>query len=191
MKAKNYLILGACTVVAGLFLAFNSGGQNQQGDTQRVKLGGSWVARVPGTPLMWTYTVSPDPSGKEAAISGSIQVPVKPAVIDPTLFPDLEYVTPMIGRIVMTGTNTANFTAVWYGMKTALPFDQVVFIGVNSGDIKFTGSGKAEVHHNLGFYAPSTDVNGDGLPDPGQTAALCLPATSMDTQLPLLSACQP
>ena len=79
-----------------------------------------------GTPLPWTYTSSPDLSGKEAALSGSVQVAVKPTVLVPDLFADLEYVSRMIDPIVMTGTNTTNFTAVWYGMKKAMPFDQVV-----------------------------------------------------------------
>lgn len=155
-------------------------------------LGGAWIAKVPGTPLQWTYTMTPDPSGRAAVISGSIQVPFSPAaLIDPTLFPDVESVSPMVGQAVMTGPNTADFSAVWYGLKKGVPFDQVVFIGVTSGKIKFTGKGKAEVTHNLGFYAPSTDANGDGLPDPGQAATLCLPTTSIDTCLTLLPPCTP
>ncbi len=171
MKAKNYLVLALCVAALGVGIALNNGVQSQAGETPRVRLEGAWIAKVPGTTLQWTYTVSADPSGKEAALSGSIQVAVRPAVFsNPPLFTDLEYVTPMIGRIVMTGKDTARFTAVWYGMKTAMPFDQVVFIGVNSGDIKFTAPGKSEVHHNLGFYAPGTDMDGDGLPDAGQEA---------------------
>ncbi len=80
--------------------------------------------------------MSPDPSGRRAAISGSIQVPVRPSVIQPGLFADLEYVSPLVGQAVMTGHDTARFTAVWYGLKAGLPFGQVVFIGVTSGQFR-------------------------------------------------------
>ena len=34
-------------------------------------------------------------------------------------------------------------------------------------------------------------ANGDGLPDKGQTPILCVPGTTIDTRLPLLSPCKP
>jgi len=153
------------------------------------RLEGAWIAKVPGTPLQWTYTMTPDPSGREAVISGSIQVPVPPGLYG--AFTDVEYVSPMVGQAARTSRNTADFTAVWYGLKKGAPFDQVVFIGVTSGQIKFKGAGTAEVAHRLAFYAPSADADGDGLPDPGQPPVLCLPATSMDTRLSLLPPCTP
>jgi hypothetical protein len=93
----------------------------------------------------------------------------------------------MVGELVMTGPDTGNFTVVWYGMKRSFPFDQVVCIGVNSGQVKFTGPGKSEATHALAFYAPSTDADRDGIPDPGQAPALCLPSLSHDTRVPLLA----
>ncbi len=187
MLSKKKLVITTGSAAAILLLATQIAWTNKAA----VHLEGAWVARVPGTPLLWTYSMAPDPSGKSASISGSVQVPVMPKAINPALFPDAEYVSPMVGRIVMTGPHTAQFTALWYGLKKGVPFEQVVFIGVTSGQIQFKGPGKSEVTHNLGFYDPSTDANNDGLPDEGAAATLCLPATSTDTQLPLLPPCTP
>jgi hypothetical protein len=188
MKSK-YATLAVCVAAAGAFLLLNPHVQSQSGEPQSIKLEGAWIATVPGTPMLWTYTMNPDPSGRKASISGSVQVPVPPSLIVPGLFADVEYLSPMVGQIVLTGQDTANFTAVWYGLKKSVPFDQVVYIGVTSGQLKFSGPGKAEVSHNLSYYAPSKDTDGDGLPDAGQAADLCLPAISIDKQLPLLPPC--
>ena len=156
------------------------------------KLEGSWIGKVPGTPVMWIYTVSADPSGRTAAMSGSVPVPLGPSVIVPGLFPDLEYYSPMVGQVSMTGPDTADFTAVWYGMKKGVPFNQVVCIGVNSGQARFTEPGKSINTNHMAFYAPSADADHDGLPDPGQAPVLCLPpSVSLETQVPLLAPCTP
>ena len=161
-------------------------------EPQVYKLEGSWIGKVPGTPVMWIYTVSPAPSGRTAAMSGSVPVPLGPSVIVPGLFPDLEYYSPMVGQVTMTGPDTAQFTAVWYGMKKGVPFNQVVCIGVNSGQARFTEPGKSINTNHMAFYAPSADADHDGLPDPGQAPVLCLPpSVSLETQVPLLPPCTP
>jgi hypothetical protein len=161
-------------------------------EPQSFKLEGSWIGKVPGTPVTWSYTLVPDPSGRKAAMSGSVQVPLGPSVIIPSLFPDVEYYSPMVGQVVMTGPDTTEFTVVWYGMKKGFPFNQVVCIGVNSGQGKFTGPGKGMNTNHLAFYAPSADADGDGLPDPGAVPALCLPASlSVETRVPIMPPCTP
>jgi hypothetical protein len=191
MKTKQYAALAIIAAVAGAFLAFNPHAQSEAGKSQASKLEGAWIAKVVGMPMQWAYTLSPDPSGRRAAMSGSIHIPIPPQAIpgNPGLFSDWEYNTDLVGELVMTGPDTMEFTAVWYGMKKAFPFDQVVVIGVNSGQGRFTGPGKSEVTHHLGMYAPSTDADGDGLPDPGQPATFCLPATTIDTRVPFLPPC--
>lgn len=198
MKNKQYAVLAVCAAAAGAFLLFNPSVQSEAGHPHANKLEGAWIAKAPLPPplapaqLQWTYTLSPDPSGRRASLSGSIQVHIPPTIVIPGLFADLEYNSPFVGETVMTGPDTANFTAVWYGMKKAFPFNQIVYIGVNSGQIKFTGPGKSEVTHALAFYVPGTDGDGDGLPDEGETPALCLPSLSHDTRVSLLQpACAP
>ncbi len=163
-----------------------------QSQSQSNKLEGSWIGKVPGTPVMWSYTLSPDPSGRSAAMSGSIPVPLGPSLIVPGLFPDLEYYSPMVGQATMTGLDTAEFTAVYYGMKKGFPFNQVVFIGVNSGQVTFTDPGKSIHTNHLAFYAPTADADHDGLPDPGQLPVLCVPASiSLETRVPIMPPCTP
>jgi hypothetical protein len=191
MKTKQYAALTIVAVAAGAFVAFNSPAQSAAGKSQVFKLEGAWIAKVVGMPMQWAYTVSPDPSGRRAALAGSIHVPIPPQAINPALFADWEYNTDMVGELVMTGPDTVEFTAVWYGMKKGFPFDQIVLIGVNSGQGRFTEPGKMTGTHNLGMYAPGTDGDGDGLPDPGQDPAVCLPATSIDTRVPFLQPCGP
>ena len=192
---KRNIALAALAVAVGTVLIISQAAWSDR-HHEAYKVEGAWIAKVVGMPMQWTYTMSHDPSGRKAAMYGTVQVAIRPAVVKPGLFPDAEYISDFVGEMVMTGHDTMKFTVVWYGLKKAAldsPFsDNVEFIGVNSGTGKFTGLGQSEVTHHLAFYDPASDADGDGLPDPGKEPKLCLPATiSLDTRVPFLQPCTP
>lgn len=113
-------------------------------------------------------TVSPDPSGRRGAATGTINV----GLYVPGLSELADEVSPFVIDLVMTGKDTVEFNSVWYGLRKLAPgglaTKEVVFIGVNWGELKFVAPGRAEGTHNIEFYLPFQDADGDGLPDPGQ-----------------------
>jgi hypothetical protein len=160
--------------VAAFLLATPVGAANNA--MGAMKLEGAWIAKVPGTPVQWTYVLSPDPSGRSASFHGSIEVGFgNPLGSDRT--------SPLLGAVVMTGPTTGKFNSVWYGISNIAG---VVYIGVDTGDIEFVG-GKILGTHNLVFYLPDQDADEDGLPDPGEMPAFGYPGPvhTIDTRLPL------
>jgi hypothetical protein len=156
------------------------------------KLEGSWIGKVVGTPVTWSYALIPDASGRSAALSGSIQVPLGPSLLVPGLFTNLEYYSPMVGQVRMTGRDRIEGTAVWYGMKKGFPFNQIVCLGLNNVQGKFVEEDTLVLTNHLAFYDPSADADGDGLPDPGAVPALCVPGkVSVETRVPIMPPCTP
>ena len=189
MKMKRNIALAALGVALGAALILTQAGWSE---IASYKLEGSWIGKVVGTPVTWSYAMIPDPSGRRAAMSGSVQVPLGPSVVIPGLFPDLEYYSPMVGQVRMTGPDTTEGTALGYGMKKGFPFNQVVCIWVNNVQSRFLEPGKIVSTNHLAFYAPSADADKDGLPDPGAVPALCLPASiSLETRVPIMPPCTP
>jgi hypothetical protein len=144
------------------------------------KLEGAWVAKVQEAPLQWSYVLVPDASGQRASLHGSIDVGLL------TFGPNVT-TTPLIGELVMTGPDSAKFFSVWYGRTAAAgPLNAtIVYIGVNQGIVKFTGPGKGASTHQITYYLPSSDADGDGYPDAGSTPiAPPVNLTSMDTRVP-------
>ena len=74
----------------------------------------------------------------------------------------------------MTGPDTAEFSAVWYGLKEpstmfpGLVTSDIVYIGVDKGVLMFVEPNKALGVHIIEYYLPSQDADGDGFPDPGE-----------------------
>jgi hypothetical protein len=152
------------------------------------KLDGAWVAKVVGVPGQWTYIISADPSGKRAAGYGSIDSGLNVDVLFPGVFTSSDSNSPILVNIAMTGRDTASYYSIWYGLKELGPSSQVtnqiVLIGVVTGELEFIGPGKIKGTHKFALYHPNQDADGDGFPDEGETTPYVLQLTTFDTRLP-------
>ena len=186
MNTKRNIALTGLALALGATVLVTAGAGG--GGKEAFKLEGSWMAKnIYGQSYIYTFAPS-DPSGRQAAFHGSF-VDAEPT-LGGALPPD-SYLTPFIGQAEMAGPDEAKFTVIWYTVAKVAGAPQKVLIGMDSGTIKKTGPGKAEVSHSSSFYWPGQDANGDGLPDTGQAPFLCVTLTSLDTRLPILPPCQP
>jgi hypothetical protein len=166
LKFKS-IVTGATVVAASLLLAGPaSAGPPTSG---AYKFEGAWVASSVSCPGQWSYTLSPDASGRRGAGHGTINV----NRYVPGLSELDDEVSPFVLDFVMTGEDTAQFNSVWYGLRnlplgSAAVTSQVVYIGVNWGELKMVAPDRVEGTHNIEFYLPFQDADDDGLPDPGQ-----------------------
>lgn len=193
MLSKKNIVVVLATVAAALLITTQGAWTKSNGGAK--KLEGAWIAKSTTSPVQGSYVLTPsDPSGQHATLSGMIQVGIPIGVLLPE-FADAELYGDFVGEAVMTGPDTANYSMVGYSrtkLDPPTPFQQqVVVIWVDSGQIKFTGPGKAQVTHRVAYYHPAADADGDGLPDPGQSPVVCLPATTLDTRVGLIPPCTP
>ena len=149
------------------------------------KLEGAWIAKVVGMPGQWSYVLSPDPSGRRAALAGSIDVGFSLG----GLFPPTDRSSMLMANLVLTGPKTGMFNSIWYGLRALPPTspisDEVLWIGMSTGTFTLVESGKIEVVHNFAFYAPSQYADGDGLPDPDEVPVYTMQLNTVDTRQPL------
>jgi hypothetical protein len=146
------------------------------------KLGGAWIAKVVDGPGQWTYMLAADPSGRHAAGHGSIDV----GFYVPGLSELSDENSPILIDMVMTGPDRGTFNSVWYGLgkvSGGMTTTEVVYIGIDWGEFRFVATGKTEVTHNIEFYLPYQDADGDGLPDPGQIPVGAWQGQSLDARL--------
>ena len=184
MKTKQYAALAIIAMAAGAFLALNPPAQSAAGKSY--KLEGAWTASVPGTPVHWSYVIAPtDPSGKTAVVKGEFVVPIPTAFMFPELA-DQEYVTEFYGEAEMVGNDTVKFTIMWYGMKSDVPFPQIVNIGVDVGEARFVAQDKLEFTSRMAWYLP----NETGIVTADDTPFLVYPdvVRSIDTRMSIIPA---
>lgn len=178
-NGNRKLIVAA--LVASALLGLPAG-QPTAADGWANKLEGAWVSKVQEVPLVWSFVLVPDASGRRASLHGSIDIGLAGG-----FGPDVT-TTPLIGELVMTGPDSARFNSVWYGRVStpAGPLSAaIVYIGMNRGTVTFTGPGKGVSISHIAYYLPSSDADGDGYPDAGATpVAGPLTFTARNTRLP-------
>jgi hypothetical protein len=183
MKFFKFNVVMTALVVASAVLLVAPADAGKQ-SSAAFKLEGAWIARVVEVPGgQWTYTLSPDASGRHATGHGSIDV----GLYTPPLSDMVDITSPLLIDVVITGPDTAKFNSVWYGTKkvTGLATTaEVIYIGVNRGDFKRVAPNKSEGTHNIEFYLASADADHDGLPDPGAVPVGGATVHTIDTRLP-------
>jgi len=173
-------IAAASTVAASLLLFNPAIAAPPTSNTS--KLGGAWIAKVVDGPGQWTYVLAADPSGRHAAGHGSIDV----GFYVPGLSELSDENSPLLIDMVMTGPDKGTFNSVWYGLGEVAggtTTTEVVYIGVSWGEFRLVAPGRSEVTHNIEFYLPFQDADGDGLPDPGQIPVGGWQGKSLDIRL--------
>jgi hypothetical protein len=146
------------------------------------KLGGAWVGKVVELPSQWSYIVAADPSGRHASGHGTVDVGLDVPGINELS----DSQSPFLLDIVMTGPDTGTFNSVWYGLRAVVGTgvtDEVVYIGVDWGELKCIAPGRTEITHNLEFYLPDADADNDGYPDPGAVPVGGAQLHTVDTRL--------
>jgi hypothetical protein len=194
MMSKKNVLIWAFAAFAGMLFAV---APNVQGDAGgRVRLDGAWLVTSPaGIRGVETITAL-DPSGKSAAVRLNM---LSADATGLGCCPDAEYLSVAIGEAVMTGPSTFEATLMNYSMRAATELeckpdpptppdcrDQVVCIWV----VNVSGTVTEDTQDTLATLTiyPSTDVDGDMLPDENDVPCLeCLPMPFMAKRVPMAS----
>ncbi len=196
MFSKKNLVLTSVTALGAALLVLTQTASSKITQTAN-KLEGAWVSKVPGTPMQWTTVFTPDTSGRRASITGALQVRIPLDLLFPGLPPAVDGSYDFVGEAVMTGPDTANATLLGYAFKKVAPSaeypygEQVLWIWVGSGEMKFAASGRIETTGSMAIYLPEADADGDALPDPGQTPLICFPIAYPSVRVGLMPPCLP
>lgn len=166
MKTLKVLATSFVAVAAACVLSASAVAGDKGMGARKIEPG-AWIARVVEAPGQWTYVVTAAPSGLRGAAIGAVQV----GLYTPGLDEMADRTSPLVIDLVVTKPGVVQFNSVWYGLKDGtdgVTTGQIVYIGMNHGEITFLSRDKAEGVHNIEYFLPTQDVDKDGLPDPGQ-----------------------
>jgi hypothetical protein len=169
MLSNKSIVLTSVTALGAALLVLTQTAGSRE-DQQSYKLDGSWIITVPGTPLVWNGVFAPsDPSGRKAAVYGSVLVRIPADLVDPKV-PYTDSSSDYVGEVVMTGHDTAKLILVGHGIQKVAPsltypfWERVAFAWVAKGELKFKAPGEIDCTFTLTDYP----VGEDGLPDTSQ-----------------------
>lgn len=180
-----YIVAGIAAIGAAVshpIMAFDTEGP-------RFRLEGSWIGHVVSDSLFYVTYASSSPANNRVAFTSDIfnfDMTFGGVFQDATAPQD----SLVRGESVRTGPATFDFLALGYGRNEV---DEIIYIFVERGSLEFLdaetyqlAAGEFEVFSTVeqtGAFGPlhDQDVDGDGLPDPGQVPILSgptLPATA-------------
>ena len=170
LSKKNIVLTSLVALGAALLVLTQTAGSNP--GPQSNKLAGAFLLSAPPTPLLFNGVFAPsDPSGRSAAIYGSILVRIPAELWDPDLAP-VDHGGDYVGEAVMTGPDRAKFTAVGHGIQKVTPsleypfFEKVAWVWVITGEFKFNAAGTIDCTFTLTVYPQGEN----GLPDTSKPA---------------------
>ncbi len=125
-----------------------------------VKLEGAWVATVAENGALSLVTFAPDPSGRTATWRNQIILPPEVVAYLQGLVPGFSGFTDEIGEQVMTGPNTATYTARWYYLVDGSP----ALVCLDNASVTFTSPTQLSIVHEFTVYY--ADEYGQPVGDP-------------------------
>ena len=185
LTRKTHTFIATLGVALGTLLspALNAWAQ------QPFPFAGVWVVKMPGSPLLETFSISAsDSTGTNGLMS------VNSVIVDPTFggaFTNAQSLTPGVGQVILTGTTNALFHELRYGMGTGPAGPQIEYFALFNGTFTLLSPDQASVLLSLSLYLPSQDTHGAGVPDPDQPPVNCAAFPLTMTRMPLLSPCTP
>ena len=127
---------------------------------------GAWVGRFssPAETLIHTFTFSPLCPGDDEYLM-VVQMTGRAAMARET-FPEVNHLTSLVGKAVLSGGDEVRFTAIGYGSQLNPLDDRAVYIVVMSGTLKPMADGTAlTATASVSYFPAEQDQDLDGFPD--------------------------
>lgn len=160
-------------------------------DNDGWRLDGAWIVNIPSgmTTLNHNFTfTTQDPNGlRHTAVMEHSECSA--TVFG--MFPKATHQSDSVGIAVKTGLNTLEYTVVGQGIKKGELEDEVVYISVLSGQMRFLDPNTMEDEATVAYYLANQDADHDGLPDANQVPVICMPCIGTAQRVSLMPPSEP